>query len=129
MSNTVTEGLPRSVSGPRGLLHMDGLALLAGAIAAYAIVGGRWWLFAAMILAPDLFMLGYLAGSRAGAFVYNVGHTMLIPVVLIAVGALLPLPVLVEIGVIWAAHIGMDHLFGYGFKYPTQFKDTHFGRV
>jgi len=30
---------------------------------------------------------------------------------------------------IWLAHIGMDRLFGFGLKYPTDFKDTHLGRV
>ncbi|MEE8441022.1 MAG: DUF4260 domain-containing protein [Spirochaetia bacterium] len=129
MDTVATEGSQRSVSGLRWFLHIDGLAMFAGSIAAYAFVGGRWWLFAALILAPDLFMPGYLTGSRAGAVVYNAGHTMLIPLLLVVVGVIAPVQVLVEIGVIWAAHIGMDHLFGYGFKYPSRFKDTHFGRV
>lgn len=30
---------------------------------------------------------------------------------------------------VWIAHIGMDRTMGYGLKYPTQFKDTHFSRV
>ncbi len=33
-------------------------------------------LFVVLILAPDLSMLGYLAGSRVGAAVYNVVHTL-----------------------------------------------------
>jgi hypothetical protein len=30
---------------------------------------------------------------------------------------------------IWLAHIGLDRLVGYGLKYPSDFKDTHLGRV
>jgi len=110
------------------MLHIDGAVILAGAVTAYALYDGRWWLFAALILAPDLFMLGYLAGTRVGAAVYNAGHTKLIPLALIVIGILGP-SLCIEIGIIWAAHIGMDHLFGFGFKYRTEFKDTHFGHV
>ena len=115
--------------GPRGLLHLDGLALLAGSIFAYVLVDGRWWLFAALLFAPDLFMLGYLTGPRIGALVYNLGHSKLIPVILVTTGILMHIGILIEIGIIYFAHIGMDHLFGYGFKYKSEFKDTHFSRV
>jgi hypothetical protein len=30
---------------------------------------------------------------------------------------------------IWAGHIGFDRMLGYGLKYPTRFKDTHFEHV
>jgi hypothetical protein len=35
----------------------------------------------------------------------------------------------VQIALIWAAHIGVDRLLGYGLKYPTAFRDTHLRRV
>ena len=35
----------------------------------------------------------------------------------------------VQLSLIWLAHIGMDHLFGYGFKYLGEMKETHFSRV
>jgi hypothetical protein len=33
------------------------------------------------------------------------------------------------IALIWAAHIGMDRMLGFGLKYPTEFKETHLQRV
>ncbi|KKB35215.1 hypothetical protein QY97_01956 [Bacillus thermotolerans] len=33
------------------------------------------------------------------------------------------------VGLIWSAHIGMDRAIGYGLKYSTHFKDTHLNRV
>ena len=33
-----------------------------------------WWWFLVLILAPDIGMLGYLFGNRAGAFTYNLFH-------------------------------------------------------
>lgn len=29
----------------------------------------------------------------------------------------------------WAAHIGMDRMLGYGLKYPEKFQDTHLDRI
>jgi Domain of unknown function (DUF4260) len=30
---------------------------------------------------------------------------------------------------IWALHIGVDRMLGYGLKYPTAFKDTRLQRI
>jgi hypothetical protein len=35
----------------------------------------------------------------------------------------------VQIALIWAAHIGVDRVLGFGLKYPTAFKDTDLGRI
>lgn len=78
---------------------------------------------------PDIGMLGYLAGTRVGAAVYNAFHTYPAPGVLAAVGLLTDRPLAVALALIWFAHIGMDRLFGYGLKYPTHFKDTHLSHV
>ncbi len=81
-----------------------------------------------LIVAPNIFMLGDLRGPRAGAAVYNLGHTLLCPAFLARpacwMGATWP----VSIALIWFGHIGVDRLLGYGLKYPTAFKDTHLGR-
>jgi hypothetical protein len=29
------------------------------------------------------------------------------------------------LSLIWAAHIGLDRMLGFGLQYPTRFKDTH----
>lgn len=113
----------------RLLLHVDGAAILTVSIFPYARLGGPWWLFLVLLLAPDIFMVGYLKGPQIGARVYNLGHTLAAPLIIGAVGVAAALDLLVMIALIWAAHIGMDHLFGYGLKYPTRFKDTHLQRV
>jgi Domain of unknown function (DUF4260) len=114
---------------PRALLHAEGATLLGLAILLYARSGQSWWLFAVLLLAPDIGMLGYLAGTRAGAAVYNAFHAYPAPGVLAAVGVLTDRPLAVALALIWFAHIGMDRLFGYGLKYPTDFKDTHLSHV
>lgn len=123
-ANTSTAG-----SLPRALLHAEGATLLGLAILLYARNGQSWWLFAVLLLAPDIGMLGYLAGTRVGAAVYNAFHAYPAPGVLAAAGVLTDRPLAVTLALIWFAHIGMDRLFGYGLKYPTHFKDTHLSHV
>ena len=63
------------ISAPRLLLHAEGLGVLAAACFAYVKLGGSWGYFALLFLAPDLSMLGYIAGKQAGAWCYNAAHT------------------------------------------------------
>jgi hypothetical protein len=114
---------------PRRLLRAEGAALAAAAIVGYAHFGAGWWVFAALILAPDVAMLGYLAGPRGGALVYNAGHTTGVPLAHGRVGALAGLPVAVAVALIWLAHIGIDRALGYGLKYPDAFGNTHLGSL
>jgi hypothetical protein len=73
-------------------------------------------------------MLGYLRGPRAGAAVYNLGHTWLLPAIIGAGGLLGGSRLAIGIALIWLGHIGIDRLLGYGLKFPTGFKDSHLGR-
>ena len=118
-----------TASLPRVLLHLEGAGLLAAAIILYAERGFSWWAFAIFLLAPDLSALGYLVNARTGSTVYNLVHTTLFPLALglLSLGAG-SAPGL-QAALIWLAHIGMDRLFGYGFKYPDGFKNTHFSRI
>ena len=64
------------------LLRLEWAAVLAAAIAGYLFLDGSWQLFVLLILAPDLAMLGYLAGPAAGAIVYNAFHILVWPAIL-----------------------------------------------
>lgn len=114
---------------PRLLLHAEGAAVGAAAIAVYFHAGYPWWLLVALALAPDLSMLGYLAGTRMGAVTYDTLHTSALPVALAAAGWIADAELAVQIGLIWIMHIGIDRTLGYGLKYPRDFKDTHLQRV
>jgi hypothetical protein len=98
---------------------------LAAAVTAYAALGGNWWLFAGLFLAPDLFMLGYLRGPRMGAAIYNLGHSHVTALAVVALGWVWAMPVVLSVGLIWVAHIGFDRAMGYGLKYARGFKATH----
>ncbi len=86
-------------------------------------------LLAALALAPDLGMVGFLAGPRAGVVAYNAGHTYAAPVLLFAAATVAGVPLGVQVSLIWLAHIGLDRALGYGLKYSVARKDTHLDRA
>lgn len=109
----------------RTFLRVEGLAVFAAATAGYVALGGPWWLYVGLVLAPDLFMLGYLAGPETGATVYNLGHVYAWPLLLGGVGLWRGVDLAVLVALVWIAHVGVDRAFGYGLKRPTGFGDTH----
>ena len=114
----------------RAILRLEGAAAFAASAALYAHGGFSWPLFAVLFLAPDLAMLGYLAGApdRRGAPTTSRTPTRLaLPLALF--GFLAGAPAVLAVALIWIAHIGFDRALGYGLKYPTGFGDTHLGRI
>jgi Domain of unknown function (DUF4260) len=118
-----------TVTLPGALLRLEGLALFVAAVALYLDGDYALWPLLVFALAPDLAMLGYLAGPRAGAVAYDAAHTTVGPIALGLVGVLADTGLALQIALIWGAHIGADRLIGYGLKYTTAFKDTHLQRV
>jgi hypothetical protein len=110
-------------------LRLEGLAAAALSAVFYQRTGASWWLFAALWLAPDLSMLGYLGGPKLGARIYNAIHSYVTPATLAVTALLLESPALLPYALIWINHIGVDRLLGYGLKYPSGFKSTHLGTL
>jgi hypothetical protein len=111
----------------RSILRLEGALLLLALIAAYWFLRANWILFIVLILSPDLAMLGYLRGTRVGAWRYNAFHTVVGPVLLGAVS--IRFHNFVPVAIIWAAHIAMYRALGYGLKYEDSFGHTHLGMI
>ena len=127
--STVSPEQAAAAGGVRALLRVEGAVVLGVALAAYAQFGAGWGVFALWLLAPDLSLLGYLAGPRVGAALYNVAHSYVGPVLLLALGVLAAMPWAVAGSLIWLVHIGFDRALGYGLKYAAGFAATHLGRI
>jgi hypothetical protein len=125
------EEISRTSATVRGsvltLLRLEGLAVAVVTAVLYARTGAAWWLFAALWLAPDLSMLGYLAGSCWGARIYNAVHSYVVPISLASIALVVHGNALLPFALIWANHIGVDRLMGYGLKYSDGFGFTHLG--
>ena len=115
---------------PAVLLRIEGAALVVLSLFLYREMGVSWWLFFTLILVPDASILGYLANPRAGGIAYNLAHTTVWPIVLFGSGFAFEWKTPMAIALIWATHIGVDRLLGFGLKYRgSAFRDTHLGRV
>ena len=118
-----------ATGGLRSLLRLEGLTLFIGMTLLYAVWDGSWWVYAILFLAPDVSFLGYLAGPKPGAILYNAAHSYLAPVALMTTGLALSSPLTLSIAMIWLAHIGLDRALGYGLKYSAGFVFTHLGPI
>jgi hypothetical protein len=120
---------PPAGSPVQVFLRLEGLAAAALSAVFYQRTGASWWLFAALWLAPDLSMLGYLGGPKLGARIYNAIHSYVTPATLAVSALLLQSPALLPYALIWINHIGVDRLLGYGLKYSAGFRWTHLGTL
>ena len=105
------------------------LAVLALALAGMMAPGWPLWLWPLLLLAPDIAALGYLAGPRVGAALYNAVHLYAGGLALALMGVLAGSPATIAAGAVWLAHVGADRALGYGLKQPDAFQDTHLGRI
>lgn len=75
-------------------------------------------------------MIGYLKYKKIGAIIYNSVHNYVLALFVIGLGYLiLKHEAITQFGIILFAHVSMDRVLGFGLKYPTNFKDTHFQKV
>jgi hypothetical protein len=87
------------------------------------------WVWCLLFFSPDFSMLGYLAGTRTGAFTYNLFHHRGIALLIIAVGLLSSTTIFISVGILLFAHSSFDRMLGYGLKYDDDFKHTHLGKM
>jgi hypothetical protein len=111
------------------VLKLEETALFILGIYLFSRLNYQWWWFLALILAPDLSMIGYAFGNKAGAFFYNVFHHKGIAVLIYVFGCYFDIEMLQLAGIILFSHSAMDRIFGYGLKYEKGFKYTHLGEI
>jgi hypothetical protein len=111
------------------ILRAEAAALLVAGAAAYFELGGHALWLLPLLLVPDVSMVGYLGGPRLGAVTYNLAHNLVAGIGLLAVGWYADVTPVAILGTILVAHVGMDRALGYGLKLPSDFKDTHLGRI
>ncbi len=111
------------------ILKWEELALLVLSIYALYDMQVQWWVYLLLFLGPDISMLGYVAGNRAGAISYNLFHHKGIAAVFFIAGWLSGSWVLQVTGIVLFGHSCMDRTLGYGLKYFSGFKFTHLGPI
>lgn len=110
-------------------LQLEEFAMLLLGIYVFGFLHYDWWIFLLFFLAPDIGMVGYIAGNRIGAFVYNIFHHKGLAIFIYLAGFFFMNELWQLIGVIMFSHAAFDRLLGYGLKYEEGFKFTHLGKI
>lgn len=107
------------------VLKLEEVGLFLLSVYLFSQLSFAWWWFPALLLTPDMGMIGYAFNSRIGAYTYNILHHRLTATLLAICGLSFQNEYLQLAALILFAHISMDRIFGYGLKYTTGFKQTH----
>jgi len=111
------------------LIKWEEAAMFLLSICLFSQLHFAWWWWLVWILVPDLSMLGYLAGNKAGAICYNIVHHKGVAIALYLIGLYTVNEYLEFAGLILFGHSSMDRGMGYGLKYFSGFEDTHLGKI
>ncbi len=109
------------------IIQLEEVAMLGISIYALYLLKVEWWFYLLLLLAPDVSMLGYLAGNKIGAITYNLFHHKAVAIILFMIGFINQTWIIQVTGIILFGHSSMDRMLSYGLKYFTGFKYTHLG--
>jgi hypothetical protein len=113
----------------KNILKLEEFAMFAICTYALYLLKAEWWYYILMLIAPDISMIGYVAGNKTGAAAYNLFHHKGIAVAMFAIGLSINNELLQITGIILFGHSSMDRMFGYGLKLDQGFKYTHLGLI
>ena len=111
------------------LLKLEEIAIFLFCIFLFNMLDFAWWWFPALLMLPDVGMIGYLISPRIGALTYNLLHHRLVASVIALYALSYGDDFWTLIALIFLAHISFDRALGYGLKYNDRFSNTHLGVI
>lgn len=111
------------------ILRLEEFGLFLFSIYLFGLLRFPWWYYPVLFFVPDVSMLGYLAGPRMGALIYNFVHHRALALLYYVLGLSLGMPGLALAGIIIFAHSSLDRALGYGLKFSDSFTNTHLGPI
>lgn len=111
------------------IIQLEEVAMLGVSMYALYYLKVEWWFYLLLFLGPDISMLGYLAGNKPGALIYNIFHHKGLAILIFIIGFFIHSWLLQVVGIILFGHSAMDRVFGYGLKYFKGFHYTHLGQI
>lgn len=111
------------------LIKVEEAAQFALSIFLFTQLPFALWVYPALLLVPDVSMIGYVMNPKIGAFFYNLFHHKAVAIVIGLLGFYLGNDFILLAGIILFGHSAMDRMFGYGLKFNTGFGDTHLGEI
>lgn len=110
-------------------LRSEEVIQFLASIVVFSRLDFAWWVYPALILVPDLSMIGYVVSPSVGAVVYNLAHHKGLALAVALAGWFSGTDWLTLTGVLLFGHSSMDRILGYGLKYPDSFQHTHLGLI
>lgn len=109
--------------------RLEGLAIFG--LSLYLYVSNHFNIlgFIILLIAIDLSMAGYIVNKKTGALIYNIGHSLITPIVLFIAYLVFGGGVFLALALIWIAHVGIDRALGLGLKSSEGFGHTHLGKI
>lgn len=127
-TNNTHQKLPWATQKSSLVLRLECLLVFLISMYVFRTLGGSWWLFAGVIAAIDITLVGYLINNHIGGLVYNIGHSYILPRCLLLGALIFQIEPLILVTIAWNAHISLDRAFGYGLKHES-FHLTHLGPI
>lgn len=124
----------------KGLLRLEELVQFLACVLALAVSDVSWWVYALLLVGPDIGMLGYLMSPRVGAITCNLLHHKGVSLALVLAGYCRVVLTLFEpgdqgrtavlvTGLVLYGHASLDRILGYGLKFGDSFHHTHLGWI
>jgi hypothetical protein len=113
----------------KNMIRLEELAMFLLSIYLFNQLHFAWWWYPALILTPDLSMIGYAGNNTSGAVCYNLFHHKGLAIAVYFIGCYLQSELFQLAGLILFGHSSMDRMLGYGLKYFKGFKFTHLGEI
>jgi hypothetical protein len=111
------------------LLKLEEGALFLLSLFLFSQLNFAWWWFPALLLLPDIGMIGYLINPKIGAYTYNFLHFRLVATIVALYAVTYGNDYWKLAAIILFAHISFDRMIGYGLKYTNGFDKTHLGTI
>jgi Domain of unknown function (DUF4260) len=96
------------------LTKLEEFAQVLLSIYLFSLLPYAWWVFPLFFFAPDLSLVGLLAGKRVGALTYNLIHHKALALGIYILGSLFSVPLLSLIGILLLGHSSFDRVLSLG---------------
>jgi hypothetical protein len=111
------------------LIQLEEAAMFGITIYVLYFLKVEWWVYLLLLIGPDISMIGYLAGNKVGAVMYNLFHHKAVAMIIFLIGLVNYNATLEIAGLVLFGHSSMDRMLGYGLKTFAGFKFTHLGQI
>ena len=119
---------PWATSQSSLILRLECLLVFLITLYLFHKLGGNWLFYGLGMIAIDISLIGYVVNNHIGGLVYNIGHSYIIPRIILLAALIIDKDSIILFALVWNSHISMDRALGFGLKHET-FHLTHLGPI